>query len=110
VKRLANAKVDPEVWKDGCDLTGAQSFAEALAALFASQNLCALVEAIIVSRSNLSARIFYRRPKRRVTDVTVFGPDPWREFDVICRVSGDMLRFVGNSLRESGDSTGERIE
>jgi hypothetical protein len=101
VKRLANAKVDAAIYRHGCGVTGATTFVEALAALLGSEDLCRLVESAIVSRSNLSARIFYRKPpKRNYSEATVFGPDYPREFDVTSHVSGDMLRFVCRALKE----------
>ena len=102
VKRLANAKFNPT--KEGqvrCELTGAAHFSEAVEHALAKPQVADRIEQIIVSRSNLSAHVYWqKRPKQRHLH-TLFGPEMHRNFDVSAYLDGDMLRYVGKLLRET---------
>ncbi|MGY2935986.1 hypothetical protein ACVWZ6_005588 [Bradyrhizobium sp. GM6.1] len=111
VRRLANSKPDPTIFEDGCcELTGASTFAEALEVILDREEVAKRVDRIDVSRSNMSADIWYRPTRRRsYREATTFGPKYPRDFDVTSHLSGELLMHVGKllrneAMRESGDT------
>jgi transcriptional regulator CtsR len=68
-----------------------------------SAELSKSVQSVVVSRSNLSAELFHRVPKKQhYVIATRFGPDYPREFDVVCHMSGDMVRYLHDMLKQFG--------
>jgi hypothetical protein len=101
VQRLAKAASEGP-----CELTGATRFAEALEILLDKQALAKHVESIIVSRSNLSAHLYWSKTAKRRRH-TLFGPEYFRHFDVSSYLSGELLVHVGELLKSQTSGTSQ---
>jgi hypothetical protein len=73
VIKLANAKFDASV-EPCCLLTGKDKFVDALAFALGARDLARKLH-VSVSRTSLSARMYYYRGRRRYLDASYFGRD-----------------------------------
>lgn len=107
VRLLADGRPDPSTLKEsGCDFAGARTFAGALEAILAEDEIAKRVQSVTVSRLNMSAHVWYRPAKRKSSVAVAFGPDLARDFDVTSHVSGVMLRYLGEQLRDDTSRNG----
>lgn len=106
ISRLANARFDTAAGSKVCPLTGAKTFVDALAAIMSSEDVAASVDSIEVSRTDLWAALYYRRPKRRSVDLSYFGQRWPRSFQVRAEVSGGVLLGICQSLNANVGGAG----
>lgn len=98
VSQLANAPFDSRLEKS-CLLTGKLTFKQALAEILASDVLARDVH-LDVSRSDLTARIFFYRGKRRNLELSNFGrdrPGP-RRIEVVANLPSQVIRSIWSAL------------
>jgi hypothetical protein len=78
IVKLASASFDARKVPK-CELTGATTFAMAVATILAAPNIAAALQMITVTRSDLSAAIYYIRGSRKLTELPrAFPTDPPR--------------------------------
>jgi hypothetical protein len=101
VNALADAEFDPRLEKS-CLLTGKPTFKEALAAILAADVLARDVH-VSVSRSDLTATIYYCRGRRKYLEASRFGRDYWSlnppRMEVVANLPSQVMRSIWAALR-----------